>query len=297
MSTLIISRKTHRLTKIELLRQFYLDTTPLQDNLLCPSLEGSLCSYALFLELQETKSSNAVLKLAYDDYKDRYERNRFNKYFKLHKDESWFKEKYDPVYISKLTKHKENAVFRLRANFLSRLKAGMFKGIKMTLTDEIKRNTTVKLAFESNEIVEQTDKSEVNLENNPFFCFVPDRNALFASSVGTNVSRLDLMDVLVTMQGFVDLHLSEPMKANNYCRLCWIVFETVDDMNVALSTISAKLLKEKDILISFLPSKSTSKTTLKIRYNESSDRIAVDLENAVKVINKLDELYGGNVTR
>lgn len=58
-------------------------------------------SFKDFLLKQPDNISSHAAQEAYDEYVKEFTRQKPNKFFDLHKDEEWFKERYDPDYVSK----------------------------------------------------------------------------------------------------------------------------------------------------------------------------------------------------
>ena len=60
-----------------------------------PGFDGPLVSLSLFNELQHNILSTEAIEAAYKDYKAKYEQKKFQSFYVEHKDDEWFKEKYD----------------------------------------------------------------------------------------------------------------------------------------------------------------------------------------------------------
>lgn len=61
-----------------------------------PSLESPLVPYKAFVDMQRDNLSSEEAQKFYDQYKADHNKKQADLFYDTHKNESWFKEKYDP---------------------------------------------------------------------------------------------------------------------------------------------------------------------------------------------------------
>ena len=77
---------------------------------------------------------------------------------------------------------------------------------------------------------------EFELSKAPHFAFDTDFLTLYLKHLPTDVKRLELSEKLSdSCPGFVHLSLSEPMRSNNFQRLAWASFDTIENCDNALA--------------------------------------------------------------
>lgn len=89
--------------------------------------------------------------------------------------------------------------------------------------------------------------TEIYLEDNillsPFFGFDPNCMTLFIKAVPKNISRLEILDTLEKVTGFLSLSLSEPLKSHDFSRFGWILFDSEDNCNKAAYDLNNFMIK------------------------------------------------------
>lgn len=61
-----------------------------------PGLNGPLLSFKTFMEMQSDNIDIAEAQKYYDDYRGEHQKKQSEIFFAMHRDEHWFREKYDP---------------------------------------------------------------------------------------------------------------------------------------------------------------------------------------------------------
>ena len=123
----------------------------------------------------------------------------------------------------------------------------------------------------------------------PYYGFDPNHLTLFIKSVPKFISRWDLKEILSKIPGFVSLSLSEPLRSQDYSRFGWILFETEENCDMALKSLTN--LYVKDFGFTIVKSR-TQKKPVKVETKLDSQRNEQDSILCRKLIQSLDEEKG-----
>ena len=94
-----------------------------------PGLNGPLLSYKAFMDMQENPINMNDAEKYYSKYKDAYERKQCEIFYQIHKDEHWFREKYDPQLQFKFKNDQIKQSQTLSKRFMDSLDRNEFGGI------------------------------------------------------------------------------------------------------------------------------------------------------------------------
>lgn len=274
-----------------------------------PGFDGPLVSLSLFNELQHNILPTETIESAYKDYKSKYEQKRFQSFYVEHKDDEWFKEKYDQEMNLRWKSERNSQCQKLCQKFNDALIKGHFSGLKLELRESDENNRNVKIMTygynrEKNEFDEkerdvsllmpkagEKSFSDSDFSGSPYFAFDPDNLTLFLHQIPRNVSRWQILEVLKKLPGFIFMSLSEPIKNQNYYRYCWVTFDTEENCDLAYESLNDYRISN-DYKIS--PIKSRSSTLKKIRMTPAlyQERNEEDLEFSKTLISMFDKEKG-----
>jgi hypothetical protein len=275
-----------------------------------PGFDGPLVSLSLFNELQHNILSTEAIEAAYKDYKVKYEQKKFQSFYVEHKDDEWFKEKYDHEMNSKWRTERNSQCQKLCQKFNEAVQKNNLNNLKMELREADENNRNVKIMtygynkekeeFEEKErdlslmmsrVGNPSSDSNFDFSSSPYYAFDPDKLTLFLHQIPRNVSRWTIIEVLKKLPGFIYLSLSEPIKNQNYYRYCWVTFDTEENCDLAYeSLIDYRISSEYKIC----PIQSKSSTLKKIRMTPAlyEDRIDEDNEFTKTFISIFDKEKG-----
>jgi hypothetical protein len=226
---------------------------------------------------------------AYKDYKTKYEAKKFQSFYVEHKDDEWFKEKYDPELSQKWRNDRKAQCQKLAQKFNENL----YKGLKLELRESDETNRSIKVLtygfnVESGEFEEKErdlslltsknmNENAIDITIAPYYGFDPDKLTLFLHQIPRNISRWQILDVIKKLPGFISISLSEPIKNQNYYRYCWVSFDSEDNCNLAYESLNEYRLNPD---YKILPIRSKSSTTKRIRITPPvfENRVVIDLE-------------------
>ena len=275
-----------------------------------PGFDGPLVSLSLFNELQHNILSTEAIENAYKDYKTKYEAKKYHSFYVDHKDDEWFKEKYDPESNTKWKNERNTQCAKLAVKFTEG--ALNMKNLKLQLRESDENNRNVKIMIHGyNKEKEEFEEKErdlilinksvnananandlqLDISSSPYYGYDPDKLTLFLHQIPRNVSRWQILEVLKKLPGFIFMSLSEPIKNQNYYRYCWVTFDTEENCDLAYESLNDYKISS-DYKISTI--KSISSTLKKIRITPAyfEERIGEDLEFTKNLINMFDKEKG-----
>lgn len=113
-----------------------------------------------------------------------------------------------------------------------------------------------------------------------------DKLTLFVKPISTNIYKNDIKEVVSKLPGFVSVHMSEPIKKQNFIRYCWVVFESEETFSNAAAVLNGLCIKNTELSVSKSSSKSRRLRGLK-HYPKS--RVGIDCRTSYALIKTLDE--------
>ncbi|MCQ2816846.1 MAG: DUF3546 domain-containing protein, partial [archaeon] len=319
-SFIIDSKEEDRIT--ELKKELMAKTKLSEDKINFPVLENNLVSFDLFKEIQENPHEEEELENAYKEYKDTFESTKLKKFYEDHKDDEWFKEKYDPKISLNLMEEKKGLCKKFFQNFFEFTKQ-IDSEFKLELNPEDEFNKSLKIVTysydsEKNTFVEKetgrsnADKGEgegvsltspveqisqkrLNIMEKPFYGFDPDYLSLFIQPIPTFISRFKIGEgAKKKTPGFSFYSITDPIKSKSFSRYCWLTFENEEKCELALDNL-------KDYAIGndyqMRPMKSMTNYPPKVRITPPlfEERIKEDLElskQIIEIFDKQNEIEG-----
>jgi hypothetical protein len=266
-----------------------------------PGFDGPLVSLSLFNELQHNILLMETVENAYREYKTKYEGKKFQSFFVEHKDDEWFKEKYDNTYLVKMKEERTLSSKRLAEKFFHEIP----KNLSLTLRESDEDNKSVKILlygynkekeeFEEKEreinFSKETANSYLEISDAPYYGFDPDKLTLFLHQIPRNVSRNTLFDVVGRLPGFSYMSLSEPIKNQNYVRYCWVTFDNEDNLDLAFETLNDYRINS-DFKLNTIKSQSGSQKKIRVTPPLFEERLEDDLEMSREFIHSYDKQRG-----
>jgi len=225
------------------------------------------------------------IQAAYDDYKVMYNAKMAKQFVDVHKEDDWFRERYDPT-VSQPLKVK-TAEFRktLYEYWEAEVDAGSFDDYTMEGVN--KDNTEDGLAVSDLVPLSSKDLRDPILT-------LP---TLLIKTITPSISRNDIERFCQDKLGSIKwLSLSDPNPGKKFHRLGWIILDKAEEpkINDSLLLIDGKSIKEKDgsdFTIHVGIHKFTEMSRKKALWDlfSAPERIEQDLAFAVRIVNKLDQ--------
>lgn len=277
---------------------------------------GSMKSMKQFLDIQGKSISSGDEEKKYEEYKEEYKKRQAKNFFEEHKDEEWFKEKYEPSYLSKTFAEKIKISKENQDNFASDLKEGNLefdlkyegeepekeregdpdsKETKSEFEDQNVEEMKTEEPLEEGEKLDDEEKSSPKLSSKSDKTDSSKKTAidpttLFIKNIPPTCGKSELIEVFKQSEGFRYLTISEPMKFKNFIRLGWATYDSKENCSAALDKLNGYKFKDFDLQItrnkpSTDPSKRI-KITPAIASEES--RILKDHEQSKQLCLSLD---------
>lgn len=267
----------------------------------------------------------------YEEYKNEYNTYHSRTFFNQHKDEEWFKDKYDPQRIKvwypiKVEKAKQDAEKFFNDFSDGNIKISFNADENEILVPDSARNQEQdskgenEINVNENDINNETEESPVNQstqnnDNNNVEATEPkEENAterdetdieenkddeasptLFIKTISPQCSRQDLYDTLSKVESgtIVKLVISDPSPNKNWHRIGWVTYSSVDASKEALEKLSGTKMDNFELNLIYHKEKPGDKKA-KITPSIASqpDRISHDLSQIKTLIQLMDSEKG-----
>jgi len=244
--------------------------------------EGPLKSYKQFVELhtEEGMSTEELLK-AYENYKIEHSKKQARSFFSEHKNDEWFREKYDPFYIEQKKNYKVEWAKKQLQSFEEELNQG---SLKWNLSTDLaskhddhhseENEEGHSLEVESEKKEGDQDKSNILSPHNREY------SAIFIKNVTPTIGKKHLLEFFQSFEGFVGLSLSlaNPPTFN---RLAWVVYQTKDQCYYVIREVDGKKINEVELQLAMNKTLLVEKSIrLAPPFASTEHRIQSDLSHA-----------------
>ena len=260
-----------------------------------PGFDGPLITFKLFKEIQNNNSlSEEDLQLIFDDYKEKYEKKKFDSFYSEHFKEDWFKEKYHPIISLKVRNELIIQTQKISNQFYDNYKSGTYKNIDLSFKNIFYSNFFYE-KFNFNDATKENieNKSLVSYTEKNYFTFDSNNNTLFINQLPKNASRLDILNVAKKIPGFFLMSVSEALKSRDFNRFCWLTFDTNENCDKAINYLKDYKIKGE---FKLNPIKSQTKSNDKIRIsniiiNDENVKIYIDFtDEIIKIFKKRNSI-------
>ena len=203
---------------------------------------------------------------AFEAYRSEYVRRNGRKFYEEHKDEEWFRERYDPETLEAKRAARKAAAAEAARDFHKQLAAGTADVSFDYCPDAGEADAAL--------IAEKAQRSKATV---------------FAKNVPCACERETLVKHFGAQPGYVSLRLSEPSR-RDLLRYCWVQFETPEQCEAAIEAL--KETKLEDASEAILPLSLSRPEELKINHTNAlantDERLRHDLKQAVELTRQLD---------
>ena len=247
-----------------------------------PGLNGPLMTFKQFMDLQENYIEMNEAEKYYNEYKSAYERKQSEIFFKMHKDDHWFQEKYHPNLLYKFKQEQIKQSQMLAKRFNEGLENEEFKGILLENQENFEESKE-----DSQGKVEKKNPDGNDISGAPLFGFDANKATLYLKLIPTHISRWELLDTVKPTPGFMGLSMSEPLKTQDFVRYAWVTYDTEENCQ------KSKAILEKVSLTNFdlnpVISQSTTNKRVKVTPLLNKGCIGRDKEISKKLIEVFDQ--------
>jgi len=233
-----------------------------------------MMSFKAFLETQDDNITDDEALVKYGEYKLEFKRQKLNEFFVSHKQQEWFRTKYQPQGLSAREKATHESAQR-RCEIFNELSAkGFMDAIRCTQDEEVdivKLLDSVVILLEGGNY---EDMKNLDLELNNNDLIKHKSSSLFIKNLHPSITRADLLDLVQKYPGFQRLAISEADPKINFSRRCWVSFARnakIREICFAMNNVQLKGLELQAVV-----NKDLSKRT----------RTVEDILNAEKVLEK-----------
>jgi len=207
-----------------------------------PGLNGPLLNYKAFMDMQENPINMTDAEKYYSKYKDAHDRKQSEIFYQIHKDEHWFREKYDPQLLYKFKNDQIKQSQLLCKRFMESLDKNEFEGICLEHQENFDEGKTGKEGlFEKNTVQEDS------ISGAPYFGFDANKTTLYLKLIPIHISRWDLLDAVKPTPGFLGLSMSEPLKTQEFVRYAWVTYDTDENCQRSKTILEKVSLKNFDL--------------------------------------------------
>lgn len=265
-----------------------------------PMLDGPLVSYRTFMENQPTNIDREQAEELYKIYRKDWESKQYEIFFGEHKEEQWFKEKYNHLFAERFKAERQQQAIINAGKFVSAVSQGDYEQINLEIDQKTLAASMKKGHEDSDDLDDYTPPvrpinffTEIYLDTNillsPYFGFDPNCMTLFIKAVPKNISRWEILETLEKVPGFLSLSLSEPLKSHDFSRFGWILFDSEDNSNKAAYDLNNFMIHNH--VFNIVKSRSQRKP-IKVTTKLDSERIQKDKELSRKLILEMDKEKG-----
>ncbi|CAI5438810.1 unnamed protein product [Caenorhabditis angaria] len=228
---------------------------------------GPMLTFKRFLATQDDDISDEVAVKKYNDYKIEYKKHQLERFFKAHKDEEWFKQKYNPQDAQKITEAHakylekrievfndlknsgqlegfsldyENAekIIRLLDTVVVKLEDGSEEDLKAVQTQKIEDESLTELNITSTgseEVKEETKTEEseegaIDDEKPSAKVSIHKPSSIFIRNIHPTLTYEELESLCKRSPGFLRLALTDGIAERKFFRRGWATFRR--DVNI-----------------------------------------------------------------
>ena len=172
-----------------------------------------------FENYQDSRLDRSEVQEAYNNYVTQYKKEQEYEFYREHRTDPWFIEKYDPS-----EQYKWKVMQQSMCQYLS-------VEYSKCVIDHIEDYKSIRFEqdpnFDYNQLVNELG---VQIHKSPLFAFDTDTLTLYLKYIPMPIKRYDLVTALKdNLEGFVHLSMSEPMRNHGFNRLAWVNFSNEHD--------------------------------------------------------------------
>jgi len=252
-----------------------------------------MMTFKAFLQTQDDSITDEEALHKYSEYKLEFQRQQLNEFFVSHKDDEWFKMKYQPALREQRTTEIK-AMLRKRLDVFSKLVNDEF--MNDIDVDEANQDKLIELMDTVVVLLEGGSEEDVadmlaNDNNNE----EPKKqlhktSSIFLSNLHPSITKQEIESLAGKFPGYLRVALSEPDQNNKFTRKCWITFERNAKIREICFGLNNLKIREHDLKP--VVNKDLSKRIRSVDWPVTDNKvIELSITKCEKLIKNLDKKW------
>lgn len=258
-----------------------------------------MMTFKAFLSTQDDSITDEESLHKYGEYKLEFQRQQLNEFFVSHKDDEWFKMKYQPAMKGQRSVEMKE-MLQKRLNVFSTLVNDEF--MNDVALDETNQDKLVELMDTVVILLEEGSEEDIadmiaNDNNNE----EPKKqlhktSSIFLSNLHPSINKQEIESLAKKFPGYMRLALSEPDQNNKFTRKCWLTFERNAKIREICFGLNNMKIREHDLKP--VVNKDLSKRIRTVDWPSTDSKVMelsiATCENLIKVLDKKWEIFDEN---
>jgi len=258
-----------------------------------------MMTFKAFLSTQDDSITDEEALHKYGEYKLEFQRQQLNEFFVSHKDDEWFKMKYQPAMKGQRSVEMKE-MLQKRLNVFSTLVNDEF--MNDVALDETNQDKLVELMDTVVILLEEGSEEDIadmiaNDNNNE----EPKKqlhktSSIFLSNLHPSINKQEIESLAKKFPGYMRLALSEPDQNNKFTRKCWLTFERNAKIREICFGLNNMKIREHDLKP--VVNKDLSKRIRTVDWPSTDSKVMelsiATCENLIKVLDKKWEIFDEN---
>lgn len=258
-----------------------------------------MMTFKAFLSTQDDSITDEEALHKYGEYKLEFQRQQLNEFFVSHKDDEWFKMKYQPAMKGQRSVEMKE-MLQKRLNVFSTLVNDEF--MNDVALDETNQDKLVELMDTVVILLEEGSEEDIadmiaNDNNNE----EPKKqlhktSSIFLSNLHPSINKQEIESLAKKFPGYMRLALSEPDQNNKFTRKCWLTFERNAKIREICFGLNNMKIREHDLKP--VVNKDLSKRIRTVDWPSTDSKVMelsiATCQNLIKVLDKKWEIFDEN---
>jgi len=258
-----------------------------------------MMTFKAFLQTQDDSITDEEALHKYSEYKLEFQRQQLNEFFVSHKDDEWFKMKYQPGMKEQRT-NEIKEMLRKRLDVFSRLVNDEFMNdidVDEANQDKlIELMDTVVVLLEGGSEEDIADMLANENNNEETKKQLHKTSSIFLSNLHPSITKQEIESLAGKFPGYLRVALSEPDQNNKFTRKCWITFERNAKIREICFGLNNLKIREHDLKP--VVNKDLSKRIRTVDWPATDNKVVelsiANCEKLIKVFDKKWEIYDEN---
>jgi len=252
-----------------------------------------MMTFKAFLQTQDDSITDEEALHKYSEYKLEFQRQQLNEFFVSHKDDEWFKMKYQPALREQRTTEIK-AMLRKRLEMFSKLVNDEF--MNDIDVDEANQDKLIELMDTVVVLLEGGSEDDVadmlaNENNNEEEKKqLHKTSSIFLSNLHPSITKQEIESLAGKFPGYMRVALSEPDQNNKFTRKCWITFQRNAKIREICFGLNNMKIREHDLKP--VVNKDLSKRIRTVDWPATDNKvIELSIAKCEKLIKNLDKKW------
>jgi len=252
-----------------------------------------MMTFKAFLQTQDDSITDEEALHKYSEYKLEFQRQQLNEFFVSHKDDEWFKMKYQPALREQRTTEIK-AMLRKRLEMFSKLVNDEF--MNDIDVDEANQDKLIELMDTVVVLLEGGSEDDVadmlaNENNNEEEKKqLHKTSSIFLSNLHPSITKQEIESLAGKFPGYMRVALSEPDQNNKFTRKCWITFQRNAKIREICFGLNNMKIREHDLKP--VVNKDLSKRIRTVDWPATENKvIELSIAKCEKLIKNLDKKW------